>query len=143
MDGSDVIGLSPQVEGLAEFIDWFGGWPTFHDAEVTRVELDRSAPSRIDVFTFELGDSIGIDGCLSMLKSVLVSFWLEQIQSLQIQDFNQQNVLSGLAFTKAPAGFELTLMPCFGLNGVVVARSVRISFTPVNFAKADGEVGGI
>jgi len=30
------------VPGAAEIVNWFGYWPTFHDAEIVSIELKRA-----------------------------------------------------------------------------------------------------
>ena len=36
-----------QVRGLDKLISWFGRFPSFHDAELTSISLDRSGGSRV------------------------------------------------------------------------------------------------
>ena len=32
---------APDIPGAQDVIAWFGAWPTFHDAEVLSISLDR------------------------------------------------------------------------------------------------------
>jgi hypothetical protein len=41
-----------QVRGLDKSISWFGRFPSFHDAELTSISLDRSGGSRVTVHPF-------------------------------------------------------------------------------------------
>lgn len=50
--------------------------------------------------------------------------------SLTIKTF-----LAILTLTKDPNGYKLELGPCFGLNGTITARSVRIEIEPVEAAQ--------
>jgi hypothetical protein len=45
---------------------------------------------------------------------------------LELDGFSNQNVLSELTLTELPDGYELKLWPCYGINGEIKARSVRI-----------------
>jgi hypothetical protein len=59
-----------------------------------------------------------------------VTFILECIQTVQLDDFNHQNVISGLSLEETPAGYRLTLHPCFGAEGTIDAKHVRITIEP-------------
>ena len=61
---------------------------------------------------------------------MVVIFVLEDISDSELDEFNHQNVLSDLTLTKDPNGYKLELGSCFGLNGRITARSVRIELEP-------------
>ena len=63
-------------------------------------------------------------------KHVVVTFILEGISESELDEFNHQNVLSNLTLSKVPNGYKLEMAPCFGLNGTITARSVRIELEP-------------
>jgi hypothetical protein len=44
---------APDIPGAALVVGWFGYWPTFHDAEVLSIFLDRTGESRIAIQVFE------------------------------------------------------------------------------------------
>ena len=44
---SDLASLA----GVAEVIEWFGHWPSFHYAQIRPLELVRDGPSRLVVET--------------------------------------------------------------------------------------------
>jgi hypothetical protein len=59
-----------------------------------------------------------------------VTFVLEHVSDSELNEFNHQNVMAGLTVTKDPNGYKLEFWPCFGLNGTITARSVRIELEP-------------
>jgi Immunity protein 50 len=120
----------PDVPGAAELFAWFGFWPNFHDGEVLSVHLDRSGPSQVRVHTSERTNDVDSRGYYVARKHVVVTFILEDITDTDLDEFNHQNVLSDLTLTKDPNGYKLELGPCFGLNGTITARSVRIELEP-------------
>ena len=42
----------PRIEGAQALLNWFGYWPTFHDAEVLSIVLKRSGKSQVKVHVF-------------------------------------------------------------------------------------------
>ena len=112
---ADGVEFPADVPGVAEFIARFGSWPTFQDAEVRSVHLNREGPSRIRVAS----------------KQVVVTFVLGGVAELALNGFNGRNALSALTLTKNSSGYTLELWPGHGISGTITARSVRIEFVPV------------
>lgn len=82
-----------------------GYWPTFHDAEVVRLELVRVEPYGdgpdllADVHTFEITDEVDAKGYLVLRHHVLVSFRFRGVDQLRLEGWNNQNALFGLGIT--------------------------------------------
>ena len=108
-------GKVPDVPGASDLFAWLGSWPTFQDAEVRSVHLNREGSSRIRVGT----------------KQVVVTFVLGGVIQLSLDGFNGRNALSALTLTKIASGYMLEMWPSHGLSGTITARSVRIEFAPV------------
>jgi Immunity protein 50 len=116
----------PSVPGVAELVEWFGYWPSFHDSEVTRVHLNRSGPSYLDVHTFRMTSELTASGHYVCDKHVIVTFEMEGLLDVNLQDFNDQNVVSGIGLKPADDGIMLTLFGCYGLVGNVRARAIKL-----------------
>lgn len=77
-------------------------------------------------------------------KHAVVTFSLDGIMDLQLDGFSSQNVIGGLQLQRAtergranhyshpqsPEDIEIELEPCYGLDGVIRAKRVSISFRP-------------
>jgi hypothetical protein len=113
-DGSD-IGDIPGVNAVK---DWFGYWPTFHDAEITSLCLNRRGESRLKIHPY------------SKTNHAVVCFLLEEIQRLELTDFSEQNVISCLQLTKGDGHYLIELGPCYGLCGSIAAARVRVEIEP-------------
>jgi hypothetical protein len=50
------------VAGAQELHDWFGYWPSFHDAEVIEFSIGTAAPSRLLVHTWEMTNRVNEQG---------------------------------------------------------------------------------
>ena len=118
--------LLNDVDGAAELEAWFGYWPTFHDAEVMSLTLERKEPSRLRVRTWHMANQVDECGRYVLSKHIVVSFILDKVTDCDLGAFNHQNVLSSLRLEREPDGFKLILDPCFGLNGSITAEGMRI-----------------
>ena len=142
-DGQDAS-IIHAVSGGLELVHWFGQVPTFHDAEVISLDLCRIGQSTLRVHGWAWNGKMGDDG-FAMHKHAIVTFTLEGIMDLQLDGFSVQNVLFGLVLRHArtrperqgylslsplPEDIEIELKPCYGLSGLIRARSVVITFKP-------------
>lgn len=136
------------VPGGAELLAWFGYVPSFHDAEIISLHLNRKGESVLTVHTWETATERETDAWPPYIKNVVVSFTLEEITELKLEDFSIQNVIYGLVLRKIankapsfnmqrlqppeplPDLFEIILEPCYGLWGKIQARRVSITLTP-------------
>jgi len=115
-----------EVPGAQHLFDWFGYWPTFHDAEVLSVEFQRSEPSKIRVHTWETTKEVDAKGYFVCRKHCVVTFSLENLTKVDVQHFNNQSALSDLEFYKDGYEFVLYFHPGHGLQGSIRAERVAI-----------------
>jgi len=119
-----------EIEGMNEIVEWFGYWPSFHDAEVISIELHRTGSSSIEVHTYETNGELDATGHYANFKELAVRFLIEGISVLDLHNFNHQNVVFGIDIRKAESGYELTLDECFGVVGRIVADKIKITSKP-------------
>lgn len=132
-----------EVPGGPELVEHFGRVPSFGDGEVLDLHLDRNGPSTLRVHGWVITDGVGPDGTLELERHAVVTFTLHGVMDLQLDGFSIQNVISGLILRRAPdrperrgclalaplpQDIEIELEPCYGLNGLIRARSVAITF---------------
>jgi hypothetical protein len=79
----------------------FGEWPSFHDAEVLSIRLDRGGPPRLeaDIHTWEMTSEVTADGSYARGKHTRVGLLFEGIDEVELDGFNEQNVLFALTLT--------------------------------------------
>ena len=128
---------APDIPGAADVLAWFGYWPSFHDAEVLSITLDRSHPSRIAVHTWNRTPELDARGYYvldkhAIVTSVLEDFLLdlEGITNTQIDGFNHQNVLSSLTVRKTLEGYDFILNGIYGVSASISARCLRVELSP-------------
>jgi hypothetical protein len=111
------------LTGKDAVVEWFGGWPDFHDAEVVSLTLARSGESLLRVYPYHPA------------KPAMVDFVLEQVTDLELADFSGQNVISGLSVEgrtdqTGQEATRISMGPCFGLSGWIDAKRVRVQVIP-------------
>ena len=119
-----------EISGTAELENWFGYWPSFHDAEIIALHLNRKGSSSLRVHTWEMTKEIDENGYYVLAKHIVVEFIFEAVHGLSLNGFNHQNVIFGLAIEKADSGFRLTLDDCYGLAGSIEAEKMSLRLTP-------------
>jgi Immunity protein 50 len=94
-----------KIVGAEKLVGVFGYWPSFHDAEVLSMQLDRKPLNEANygptvqalVHTFEITNEVSPDGYLILRHNVLVRLIFHEVAELQVKDFNHQNALMGLS----------------------------------------------
>jgi hypothetical protein len=119
-----------EIVGAQELYDLFGYWPSFHDAEILSLHLNRRSPSKLLIHTWNITKEVDDRGYLVMENHVVVEFTLEDIGGVDFDGFSNQNVISSLHVEKKVTGFTLTLGPCYGLAGTIEAMKVAIRLLP-------------
>jgi hypothetical protein len=124
------------VVGAGRVVEWFGQWPTFHDAEVLEVHLSRGGESWIRIRTWLMSERVDSRGYYFREKEATVTFRLARILDLELADFSSQNVIGSLEVVQTPASIRLALWPIYGLGGYLEAERVAVEVEPL---EAGGE----
>ena len=134
-----------EIPGGEELLRWFGRVPSFHDAEILSFDLRRTGQSALRLHCWIMTDKVGEDGFIVLDRHAIVTFTIEGIMDLRLEGFSAQNVIFGLTLRRAPdrperqnyltlspspQDIEIELEPCYGLDGLIRARSVAITFQP-------------
>ncbi len=92
-----------RISGAEKLVAVFGYWPSFHDAEVIWLKLDRRpidngfGPTlEIQIHAFEITKEVNDQGYYVLRHHVLVRLRFLDVVELRVDDFNRQNVLFGL-----------------------------------------------
>ena len=137
-----------EVSGGRELVDWLGFVPTFHDAEILNLYLDRSGESVLRVHTWRTTNAVDARGYYVRDKHVLVTLTMDKITGLKLEGFSGQNVIDRLRLKRYASGCEILgktfpssaapsatdvgieLDAIFGLGGVIFTNALKISFIP-------------
>ena len=134
-----------EVPGGQELLDWFGCVPSFHDAEILSLHLNRRGLSILRLHGWITTNRKGAQGHSILEKHAVVTFTFNGVMDLQLDGFSIQNVIGGLTLRRAPErpdrrnclaldplpeDIEIELEPCYGIDGLIRARSVSITVKP-------------
>ena len=128
------------IENHELVIATFGQWPSFHDGEVHRIVLDRINRSESGSYvpTIELHvrgwimtSEVTEMGFYKVEHDSVVRFLFEDIFNLELEGFNQQNVLSSLNLTlidepQKKQVIHVELEHCYVFAGEFSARRGKI-----------------
>jgi hypothetical protein len=115
------------VEGGEVLAAAFGGWPSFHDAEVLQVELDRRGPDMLlGLYTFRAGPGVDERGAYAKSNELRVDFRFRSISELHIEEFNEQNVLAYIHFERDESLIRVELQGLYGLSGRLLCEGIQV-----------------
>lgn len=141
------------IDGFQQIIARFGQWPSFHDGEVHRIVLDRTACSpsgsyipsvEIHLRGWIMGPEVTDIGSYKLHNDSVVQFLFEDIFDFELEGFNQQNVLSSLnlSLIEDPKGgaqaLHVELEHCYLFSGKFSARKAKILGVAPYVAPSDG-----
>jgi hypothetical protein len=145
MTSNQETSIYDAVSGGDDLLRWFGQAPSFHDAEILSLDLRRKGQSVLRLHGWINTGQVGQGGYFVLDRNAIVTFTLSEVMDLQLDGFSVQNVIGGLILRRAPhrperrgylaldplpQDIELELEPCYGLSGLIRARSVSITFEP-------------
>ncbi len=91
------------IDNATNVTQIFGEWPSFHDAEVHRLTLNRTGedgPSlEVVIHAFKMTDEVTASGHCRLCNHTLITIRFSGVALEHILDFNHQNVMSGLAIS--------------------------------------------
>ena len=127
-----------KIQNANLLIDVFGRFPSFHDAEVLRITLDRGDRTDLNpslealIHVFEVTPEVDDNGRYQLKNHVLVLFRFSKIVNLQLTDFNQQNVLWDLEIIhlsdreRDKVKFKVVFRSSFGVSASFHCEAVSI-----------------
>ena len=126
------------ILGAERITTIFGYWPSFHDAEVLRIVLDRESDSgggpllTAELATWEITNEVGGDGFLVLRHRTHVVLAFRGVVELELSEFNQQNVLHRLEIEDVAARqlelvkFRVQFASSFGVGAAFGCREVEV-----------------
>jgi hypothetical protein len=125
--------LLGEIAGGPQLLEWFGGHaPSFHDAEVLTLALDReNARCNLRIHAFSMTPEVDDRGFFITKNHVVAAFRFEGVFDLELMDFNEQNAIYSLSLSRtASHHLRLEMEPAYGLNGFIEATQLNIELEP-------------
>jgi hypothetical protein len=126
----------PEIEDGHLVTDVFGRWPSFHDAEVLRLRLDRQGEAgpwlEADIYAFAMTSETDERGHYVLDKQHVVTLRFDGLLALELRGFNQQNVISSLEIEEASSDedpavrWHVDLGSSSGMEAQFDCASVRV-----------------
>jgi Immunity protein 50 len=125
------------VSGHEQLTSVFGGWPSFHDAEVLSVRLEREGQNGespalyASIHVFAGRRSVQSPTGVEFYNHTVVTFRFNLILGLRLTEFNHQNAIFDLIFEEPPdapmgAPLRVTFEPSFGIDCSFFCKSADI-----------------
>jgi hypothetical protein len=118
------------VKGHENLTAIFGRWPSFHDAEVTSIRLERGNPPKegagayVSVHLFE---AYREGGTVKWRNHVIVTLRFADVADVSLGGFNHQNAIWDLTFECAePKAYRVRFQPSFGVGISFLCSSIRV-----------------
>ena len=111
-------------------VDLYGGWPSFHDAEVSVyvAPTPESQSLGFTLHTWQMTDEVDAKGYLVLRKHALVSFRFVGIHDLKMDSFASKNILFGMEFFPGSdsSSFRVVLDSVMDMSGSFSARKGEV-----------------
>jgi len=133
--------FAPPIPGAEEVVAALGYWPSFHDAEVLAFSMSRGekptdykSEARIEVQVQEYAPSH--EGTaqfeMSIVKNVIISFVFTGVESLQVEDFNFQNVINSIRIEQdtsitAAGKLRVEVESIYGFGATWLCKSAQVA----------------
>jgi hypothetical protein len=126
------------IAGSEQVIAIFNRWPSFHDAEVVRLALERTASYErgpdltLDLHAFEITSDVGPNGQYVLRHHVLISFRFSGVADLHIDGFDNQNAIMGLRIENIrdrqleELRYEVQFGGSFGVSAAFLCRDASV-----------------
>ncbi|MFT4114364.1 Imm50 family immunity protein [Silvibacterium sp.] len=122
----------------------FGQWPSFHDAEVLEIHLNRGnfVPSKkhsempfltMTVWLWEMTKEVNEGGYFILRNHTRCTFQFRDVSKLELSDFNSQNAIWGLEIEKKEREekptpyFAVGVQPSFGIAASFECVEIEIT----------------
>ena len=108
-------------------VSFFGGWPSFHDANVPAYEAGADTIS-LTLHTWLMTDEVDAKGSFVLRNHALVSFRFGSLYDVQMDAFRSDNILFGLEISRGSdaASFHVELDSVMDMSGTFSARSGEV-----------------
>jgi len=120
-----------EIPGAAELSDWFGGFPSFHDAKA-EFQICSDGTGWFKASGFRMSDKVDAEGFRVLEKRFVAIFHFSEMMSVSITDFMPGQIILGeLDIKKVDGNIRVDFIDtAYGASGCMEARYVRMEFQP-------------
>ena len=126
------------ITGQESVIALFGDWPTFHDAEVLSLSLERAFPvktgislARLKVVVrwYEPANVGTAEFHMTMKRGAIITFLFHGVSDVNLEDFNYQNVINSLKVSPSEDGkkrLKVEIESIWGIGGFWLCERAEV-----------------
>jgi hypothetical protein len=125
--------MVPEIPGAAAVVAWFGHWPSFHNAEVLSVVINRGGVSMIRFHAWNVSARVDRTGHFAREREAIVVFEFAGIKSLRLhgEDEDRQDLVHGNGIERTEQqGYRFEFAPSFGLAGELTVEQIAVHVEP-------------
>ena len=130
------------VEGAERLVEIFGAWPSFHDAEILELRLDRMGRGEFEGPTLDIRfhlyegrQDASLPSGVRWFNHTQATLRFENVKDIELTGFNHQNAILDLGFAdegvhpSAPGlrAIRVSIQQAFGLGGSLLCGSVEVA----------------
>ena len=106
------MNVEDEIENAELLRNIFGGWPSFHDAEIVSMRLARGSQApflEAAIHLFKTTSDIDAQGFYVLAKHTLATIRFSGITRCELEGFNHQNSIDGLGIQQVDGEGRLTV----------------------------------
>jgi len=128
------------LPGGRALIEWFGGAPRFHDAELLELTFSNKGSGLMRLHAWNMTDQVDDEGYFINDKHAIVTLLLEGVRSINCVDFDMKpGIIYDLKITAVDELYRVEWSASYGLEGSITAKGVQINLMPGKPAKQNME----
>jgi len=118
-----------EIPGAAELSNWFGGFPSFHDAKA-EFQINSDGTGWLKVCGFRMTDKVDAHGYYVLDKHFTATVSFRNLSSVSLSDFLPgQFIIGRLDFMKCDEGIKVDFGDTsYGVSGYVISRDLDLDF---------------
>jgi immunity protein 50 of polymorphic toxin system len=124
--------MFPPILGADAVVAWFGRWPSFHDAEILSLHINRGGLSVLRIYTWNPSTKVDRRGHFVKQREAILAFEFAGIKNLRLEGehADTQNVIRGFTIETTNDGYRLQLAPSHGLAGELTVEQLAVHVEP-------------
>jgi hypothetical protein len=120
--------MVPEIPGADAVVAWFGHWPSFQNAEVLSVVINRGGLSLIRIHAWNLSATVDRTGHFTREREAIIVFEFAGIKNLRLHDADEerQNLVPAKSIDRTEHGYRFQFAPSRGLAGELTAEQIAV-----------------
>jgi len=122
--------LFKTIPGADEVAEWFGKWPAFHDAEISKLQLHQDAVITFTVYAWNTTSEVDEKGYYRNEKYANVDFRLEGVSAINLAELTETGILFELSIKQTDKQLMLVMDSSYGINGTITFARCNVKLNP-------------